>query len=90
MVDDIKIEGGTYVTGMTIRNPSEISTATLSFANAAGTAVTIHPDGRVEVNPKFSTDEAAQAFWDAVKALAPQMFKHITPTTTEMETDHAS
>jgi hypothetical protein len=31
--------------------------------------VTIHFDGRVTVNPKYSTDEAARAFWDAVRRL---------------------
>lgn len=29
--------------------------------------VTIFPGGRVEVNPKYSTDQAATAFWNAVK-----------------------
>lgn len=28
------------------------------------------PDGNVIVNPEFTTDEAAKAFWDAVKLLA--------------------
>jgi hypothetical protein len=31
--------------------------------------VMIHNDGRVTVNPKYSTDEAARAFWDAVRRL---------------------
>lgn len=30
----------------------------------------ITADGRVEVNPEFTTDQAARAFWDAVKKLA--------------------
>jgi len=43
----------------------------LSFAAASGEIiVSIHADGRVEVNPKFTVDEAARVFWDAVKALA--------------------
>lgn len=37
-------------------------------------AVTIHQDGRVEVNPKYTTDEAAKLFWDAVIQLAPDFF----------------
>lgn len=37
-------------------------------------AVTIHQDGRVEVNPKYTTDEAAKLFWDAVIKLAPDFF----------------
>jgi hypothetical protein len=33
--------------------------------------VTIRFDGRVEVNPAFTVDEAARAFWDAVIRLNP-------------------
>jgi len=32
--------------------------------------VTFHSDGRVTVNPKYSTEEAAAAFWDEVQRLA--------------------
>lgn len=28
--------------------------------------VTIHRDGRVDINPKYTTDEAAKKFWEAV------------------------
>ena len=33
--------------------------------------VTIHWSGRVEVNPKYTVDDAARAFWDAVIAMNP-------------------
>ena len=33
--------------------------------------VTIYLDGRVEVNPAFTVDDAARAFWEAVKQLNP-------------------
>ena len=32
--------------------------------------VTFHGDGRVEVDPKYEVDDAAKAFWDAVRKLA--------------------
>jgi hypothetical protein len=32
--------------------------------------VSITHDGQVTVNPEFTVDEAARAFWDAVKQLA--------------------
>lgn len=31
----------------------------------------IHADGRLEINPAFTVDEAARAFWDAVIRLNP-------------------
>lgn len=40
--------------------------------------VTIRWDGRVEVNPAFTVDEAARAFWDAVIAMNP-IWKEKTP-----------
>jgi len=42
------------------------------FAINADPIVTIHSDGRVNINPKYSTDEAAQAFWDAVRRMGPK------------------
>lgn len=42
-------------------------------------AVTIHQDGRVEVNPKYTTDEAAKLFWDAVVRIAPDFFNKDKP-----------
>lgn len=45
--------------------------ASLSIsAEDAREIVRITADGRVIVNPEFTTDEAAKAFWDAVKKLA--------------------
>jgi hypothetical protein len=32
--------------------------------------VTIHSDGRVTVNPKYSYDSAARVFWEEVQRLA--------------------
>jgi hypothetical protein len=32
--------------------------------------VTVRADGTVEVNPKYTVDEAAKAFWDAVMKTA--------------------
>ena len=36
-----------------------------------GDAVTLYPDGRVVINPRYEVDAAARAFWDAVKTLSP-------------------
>lgn len=33
--------------------------------------VVLHHDGRVEINPKYSTTDAAKAFWDAVLEMNP-------------------
>lgn len=33
--------------------------------------VTIHPTGELEYGPGYSPDEAARAFWDALRRLAP-------------------
>lgn len=38
-------------------------------------AVTIHRDGRIEVGEKYSADEAARAFWDAVRATCPLLLE---------------
>ena len=40
-----------------------------------GNAVTVHQDGRVEVHEGIGNDEAAIAFWDAVRAVAPGFLK---------------
>ena len=37
--------------------------------------VTIHADGRVEIKDGVPMDAAAEAFWRAVRDLAPQFFK---------------
>lgn len=34
--------------------------------------ITFRPDGTVEINPTYTIDEAAKAFWDKVKDLAHQ------------------
>jgi hypothetical protein len=33
--------------------------------------VTIHPDGRLEFGESYDPDEAARAFWEALKRFAP-------------------
>ena len=33
--------------------------------------VTIHPTGELEYGPDYTPDEAARAFWDALRRLAP-------------------
>jgi len=33
--------------------------------------VTIHPNGELEYGPGYTPDEAAHAFWDALRSLAP-------------------
>ena len=38
-------------------------------------AITIHRDGRVEIDPKYTTDEAAKLFWQAVKNMAPDFLQ---------------
>jgi hypothetical protein len=43
----------------------------LSFSQLNETIVTFHRDGRVEINPKYSADEAAKAFWNAVIRMNP-------------------
>lgn len=35
--------------------------------------VVIHPDGTVELSPNATLDEAARAFWDAVKSMQPTL-----------------
>ena len=40
------------------------------FARDSREIVRITPDGRVIVNPEFTVDEAARAFWEAVQKLA--------------------
>jgi hypothetical protein len=40
------------------------------FASDSREIVRITPAGQVIVNPEFTTDEAARAFWDAVQKLA--------------------
>ena len=38
-------------------------------------AITIHRDGRVEIDPKYTTDEAAKLFWQAVENMAPNFLQ---------------
>lgn len=44
-------------------------TPSLSIGFNNDVIVTFRPDGTVEVNPKYSSTEAAQAFWDAVRRI---------------------
>ena len=39
------------------------------------TGHTYHRDGRVEVDPKYTTDEAAKLFWKAVREWSPNFIK---------------
>lgn len=61
---------------MSVRNIIDISLVNrlqshlAIFAEGGREIVRITADGRVEVNPEFTTDQAAKAFWDAVKKLA--------------------
>lgn len=34
-----------------------------------------YPDGHVEINPRFTNDEAAKGFWDAVETMRPPWAK---------------
>ena len=44
----------------------------LTFMNLQGcTIFTVFTDGHVELNPEFTVDECARAFWDAVFRLRP-------------------
>jgi hypothetical protein len=43
----------------------------LSFYQSNEAIVTFHRDGRVEINPKYSAEEAAKAFWNAVIRMNP-------------------
>ena len=50
-----------------------ISPAALRINHASGEPiVTIHCDGHVDLNPKFTTEEAAMAFWRAVELVNPR------------------
>jgi hypothetical protein len=60
-------------TGLTDANTT-ISFSSVPTSLVIFDAVTIHQDGRVVVNPKYTTDEAAQKFWEAVIQLAPNFF----------------
>lgn len=33
--------------------------------------VTLHPDGRVEIDPRSTVNDAARQFWEAVRAMSP-------------------
>ena len=46
----------------------EPQAAPLTFSKEGDWYVRIHPDGRVELNENVTMDEAAQVFWEAVKA----------------------
>lgn len=48
---------------------------TISIGDANEWIVRIHMDGRVEINPKHTLDEAAKAFWDAVIKMNPMLQK---------------
>lgn len=48
-------------------------------------AITIHRDGRVEIDPKYTTDEAAKMFWDAVQKISPNFLQKETSTNADKE-----
>ncbi len=48
----------------------------LVFVNANEEIVRIQADGQVIVDPKWSTDEAAQKFWEAVRRYQTLTCKH--------------
>jgi hypothetical protein len=58
--------------GTFIALASPLTHASLQISSSVGAPiVTIHHDGRVEVNPAYTTDEVARAFWDAVIEMNP-------------------
>lgn len=49
---------------------------TITFCGKSGEEIVkIGPGYKVEVNPKYSADEAARAFWDAVIRCCPTLTK---------------
>ncbi len=69
--------GTTEVNFTSIENgqPNIISQDMLSSSVSILDAVKIHRDGRIEVDPKYTTDEAARKFWEAVRMMAPEFFR---------------
>lgn len=65
-LDGAAINVGDYSEEFSDTKPGHIE-----FRIEGETVVTIKPDGSVIVNPKFTTTEAAQVFWEAVVALKP-------------------
>lgn len=66
-------------------------TAHIQFSNPdmADWSVRINTDGTVEVNPKLTIDEGAQAFWDAVMRSYPQYRDAVLRTVPDVDpTDH--
>jgi hypothetical protein len=58
--------------GTFIALTSPLTPGNLQISGSTGAPiVTIHHDGRVELNPAYSLDEAARAFWDAVIEMNP-------------------
>lgn len=53
--------------GLTQPAPPDIIIA----SGDGGPLVTIHPNGELEYGPDYTPDEAARAFWDALRRLAP-------------------
>jgi len=51
--------------------PLPSGTGAFMIRNGPEPIFTIHFDGRIEVNPAFTVDEAARAFWDAVARMNP-------------------
>ena len=45
--------------------------SSLSFHGGGEEIIRIDADYTIKVNPKFSNDEAAKAFWEAVERLRP-------------------
>lgn len=58
----------TTFVGINIPQPIALDAA-WSFTNGKDTLVSIRRDGSVVVNPQYSTDDAARAFWAAVLRL---------------------
>lgn len=59
MADDLKTVPFRYIAS---------EDTVFSVQNYGEPVVTLHGDGRLEVNPKYSMDEAAKVFWEAVES----------------------
>jgi len=68
------LDGTTLIAEDRLSDPefSDVSPGDLEFRRTHDDpVVTFKPDGSVIVNPKYTTTEAARAFWDAVQACNP-------------------
>ena len=65
-------EDSAHDAGIFVALSSPLKPGNLQIAGSAGEPiVTIHHDGRVDVNPLYSLNEAANAFWLAVIEMNP-------------------